>query len=152
MLCLTVCVYVSGYDCVCVFLCMFVCVFVCVCVCVCVRLCVMGACAHACVFYSHADCHSSDELTSDAQFCHVERKLDRYQDTGDFKTKFVRMENDTVQENKLTLSNTSVTVVPFSVERTTDIGGTLKVQVAFKRKDVVRSGTVKIIYTDWHWP
>lgn len=36
------------------------------------------------------------------------------------------------------MSNASVTTVPFTVQRTTDVGGTLVVKVAFKKKDVVR--------------
>ncbi|XP_076440051.1 post-GPI attachment to proteins factor 6-like isoform X2 [Babylonia areolata] len=71
------------------------------------------------------------------QSCVLERQLDRYQKPEDFSTEFVRLENSTIQPNEFVLSNDSVTVVPFAVERTTDIGGTLKVKVTFKKGNVL---------------
>ena len=86
-----------------------------------------------------ADCGDGGESTNSAGSCQLEPRLDRYQEPGDYNTKFVRLDsNNTVQENEFLLSNTSVTTVPFTVQRTTDVGGTLVVKVAFKKKDVVR--------------
>ena len=86
-----------------------------------------------------AECAEGEESVNSAQPCQLESRLDRYQETSDFKINFVHLDgNNTVQENKFLLSNTSVTMVPFTVERTTDIGGTLAVKLAFKKKDVVR--------------
>ena len=85
-----------------------------------------------------ADCAEGADSANGSQSCRLEDRLDRYQGTDDFSTKFVHLANDTVQENEFTLSNASVSMVPFTVQRTTDIGGTLAVKVAFKKKDVVR--------------
>ena len=86
-----------------------------------------------------ADCGDGGESTNSAGSCQLEPRLDRYQEPGDYNTKFVHLDNNnTVQENEFLLSNASVTTVPFTVQRTTDVGGTLVVKVAFKKKDVVR--------------
>ena len=90
-----------------------------------------------------ADCGDGGESTNSSGPCQLEPRLDRYQEPGDFNTKFVHLDsNNTVQENEFLLSNASVTMVPFAVQRTTDIGGTLVVKVAFKKKDVVRFASI----------
>ncbi|KAK7100367.1 hypothetical protein V1264_023334 [Littorina saxatilis] len=97
------------------------------------------------VNFTAEECSEAKEPADNSTFyCELQPSLDRFQKPGDFSTNFVRLYNDTVQQNEFLLSNTSTTVVPFSVERMTDIGGTLGVKVSFKKSDVAEDQNVRV--------
>ncbi|KAK7495857.1 hypothetical protein BaRGS_00012847 [Batillaria attramentaria] len=89
------------------------------------------------------DCVSDDSPSSsgDDSTCRLMSRLDRFQEGSNFKTQFVRMYNDTVEETTFVVSNSTVTVLPFLVERITDIGGTLHTRVSLNKAEVFSQTT-----------
>lgn len=83
------------------------------------------------------ECISGDphSTTDDSAPCRLMPRLDRYQQSADFSTLFVRLHNATVRENIYTVSNMKITVVPFNIKSSADIGGTLHLQVGFNKQE-----------------
>ena len=88
------------------------------------------------------DCHrlADDRISPNQQnssTCLLEPALDRYQEPDSFSTVFIRLFNDTIRRTDVTLNSSMVSVLPFRLESSADIGGTLKVMAGFKKKDMV---------------
>ncbi|KAL8625630.1 hypothetical protein ACOMHN_043905 [Nucella lapillus] len=100
--------------------------------------------ATAVVVVQSEDCSPAESSAQADQSCVLEQQLDRYQEPQDFSVDFVRLVNNTIQGNEFFLSNTSLTVVPFALERIVDMGGTLNVKIILKKEDVAEDQQVRV--------